>query len=81
MEADVQVLIDEGFPLQRICLKEDPAKIEGAGLIAEAGSIAETINDRTTIEGNILRFNSSNIFNRPIQSRAGQRRCFFPFAQ
>ena len=40
-EVDVRVLIGVDFPLQRIFLKEGPAKIEGPGLIVEVGSSAE----------------------------------------
>ena len=35
MGVDVYVLTDETIPLPLICLKEGPAKIEGAGLIVE----------------------------------------------
>ena len=66
MEVDEQVLTDEVFPSQLVCLKDGPAKIGEAALIAEAGSTAEVINDPTAIAGNILRYNRIIIINRFI---------------
>jgi len=42
MEVGVRVLIGGDFLLQRIFLREGPAKIEGLGLIVEVGLNVET---------------------------------------